>query len=489
MPLSDDLKAKLAALPAKPGVYLMRDRNGKVIYVGKAKSLRNRVRNYFQTATLQRSDPKIRGLIHSISDLETIVVHNEAEAILTEGKLIKEFKPFYNSLFKDDKRFILLRIHLGDAFPGFRIARIRKPDGATYLGPYVSSSSAWVAKEFVETHYGLRRCRPLVPGPEHHRHCMADILSFCSAPCVSRISQAAYQARAAEAVAFLRGERREVLKELEIQMTQAAEAMDFEKAAHLRDTLFGLRKIIKQRARGTHDQARMDSEALEGMAQLKAALQLPCLPRVIETFDISNTGGQQAVASMVCSVEGRPQRNRYKRFKIKTVSGPDDPGMIAEAAHRRYARLLNENKPLPDLVVFDGGITQLRAGRRALDDLGLQALPAVGLAKRFEEVVWDISNQEPPLRLPLNSPGLKILRAIRDEAHRFALTYHRSLRDRRIRDSLLDDIPGIGDKRKEILLKHFGSVQRLKKASVTEIAEVSGIGKKFAETVFMTLNR
>jgi excinuclease ABC subunit C len=163
--------------------------------------------------------------------------------------------------------------------------------------------------------------------------------------------------------------------------------------------------------------------------------------------------------------------------------------MIAEAAHRRYARLLKENKPLPDLVVFDGGITQLRAGRRALDALGLQDLPAVGLAKRFEEVVWDIRNQEPPLRLPLNSPGLKILRAIRDEAHRFALTYHRSLRDRRIRESLLDDIPGIGDKRKEILLKHFGSVQRLRKADINQIAEAPGIGKTFAETIYQTLHR
>ena len=489
MPLSDELKAKLAALPAKPGVYLMRDRNGKVIYVGKAKSLRNRVRNYFQQATLQRSDPKIRGLIHSISDLETIVVHNEAEAILTEGKLIKEFKPFYNSLFKDDKRFILLRIHLGDPFPSFKVARIRKPDGATYLGPYVSSTAARVAKEFVETHYGLRRCRPLMPGPEHHRHCMADILSFCSAPCIARISAEAYQKRAEEAVAFLKGERREVLKELETRMTQAAESMAFEKAAQLRDTLFHLRNVIKQRARGTHDQDRMESEAQEGLAQLKAALHLPKLPRVIETFDISNTGGQQAVASMVCSVDGRPNRTRYKRFKIKTLSGPDDPGMIAEAAHRRYARLLKENKPLPDLVVFDGGITQLRAGRRALDALGLQDLPAVGLAKRFEEVVWDIRNQEPPLRLPLNSPGLKILRAIRDEAHRFALTYHRSLRDRRIRESLIDDIPGIGDKRKEILLKHFGSVQRLRKADINQIAEAPGIGKTFAETIYQTLHR
>lgn len=489
MAVSENLKKKLAALPAKPGVYLMRDANGKVIYVGKAKSLRNRVRNYFQTGTLKRSDPKIRGLIKSITDLETIVVHNEAEAILTEGKLIKEYKPFYNSMFKDDKRFMLLRIHLQDPFPSFKTARIKKPDGATYLGPYVSSTAARVSKEFVETHYGLRRCRPTVPGETHYKHCMADIISFCSAPCIGKISQEAYRERACEAVAFLKGERRGVLKELEAKMVQAAEKMDFEKAAHYRDTLFHLRKVIKQRASGTHDQERISLEAKAGLEQLKRELKLPRIPRVIETFDISNTGGTEAVASMVSSVEGRPQRNRYKRFKIKTVEGPNDPEMIAEAARRRYSRLLKEKKELPDLVVFDGGITQLRAGRNALDELGLTGLPAVGLAKQFEEIVWDISNQEAPLRLPMNSPGLKILRAIRDEAHRFALTYHRSLRDRRIRESLLDDIPGIGEKRKLILLRHFGSVHRLRKANVDEIAEAPGIGKKFAETVYDTLQR
>jgi len=489
MSLPEPLPQKLRDLPAKPGVYLMRDRHGKVIYVGKAKSLRNRVRNYFQKATAKRADPKIRGLIHSIADLDTIVVGNEAEAILTEGKLIKEYKPYYNTLFKDDKRFILLRIHLEDPFPSFGIARIRKPDGAVYLGPYVSSTAARAAKEFAEQHYGLRRCRPRVPGEEHHRHCLADILSFCSAPCIGKISREEYRSRAEEAVAFLRGERREVLKELEGRMNAAAEKMDFEKAARLRDTLFHLRRVIRQRASGTHDLDRQREEALEGLRQLKAELKLPALPQVIETFDISNTGGEEAVASMVCAVGGRPNRSRYKRFRMKYTTGPDDPAMIAEAARRRYSRLLEEKKSMPDLVVFDGGITQLRAGRAALDSLGLTDLPAVGLAKQHEEVVWDVANKEPPLRLPLNSPGLKVLRGIRDEAHRFALTYHRTLRDRRIRESLLDDIPGIGEKRKMILLKHFGSVQRLRKAEVAQIAEAPGIGRKFAETVYEVLHR
>ena len=489
MNLPEQVDQKLKELPHKPGVYLMRDRHGKVIYVGKAKSLRNRVRNYFQKATYKHADPKIKGLIRSIADLETIEVHNEAEAILTEGKLIKEYKPFYNTLFKDDKRFILLRIHLEDPFPAFTVARIKKPDGATYLGPYASATAARVAKEFVEQEYGLRRCRPKVPGKDQYKHCMADILSFCSAPCVGKISPEAYREQAREAVAFLKGDRRDVLKRMEARMNEAAEAMEFEKAAELRDTLFHLRRVVRQRASGTHDLDRQEEEAKEGLRQLKKELHLRKLPRVIETFDISNTHGHEAVASMVCAVNGRPNRTRYKRFKIKETTGPDDPGMIAEAARRRYGRLLKEQKPLPDLVVFDGGITQLRAGRAALDNLGLTDLPAVGLAKRYEEVVWDVENKEPPLRLPLNSPGLKVLRAIRDEAHRFALTYHRSLRDSRIRESLLDDIPGIGEKRKLVLLKHFGSVNRLKRATVQQIADAPGIGEKFAETVYEALHR
>jgi len=488
MSLPDQVKQKLQELPEKPGVYLMRDRNGTVIYVGKAKSLRNRVRNYFQRATLKRSDPKIRGLIHSIADLDTIVVHNEAEAILTEGRLIKEYKPYYNTLFKDDKRFILLRIQLEDPFPAFTVARIRKPDGAIYLGPYASATAARVAKEFAERKYGLRRCKPRIPGEEHHKHCLADVLSFCSAPCIGRISADEYRKQAEEAVAFLRGERREVLKELEKEMNAASREFRFEEAAQLRDTLFSLRRVVRQRASGTQDLARKEEEAMEGVRQLKKELHLSRLPRVIETFDISNTHGLQAVASMVCAVNGRPNRSRYKRFKMKFTTGPDDPGMIAEAARRRYSRLLKEQRPLPDLVVFDGGITQLRAGRAVLDELGLESLPAVGLAKQHEEVVWDVTNRQPPLRLPLNSPGLKVLRAIRDEAHRFALTYHRSLRDRRIRESLLDDIPGIGAKRKMVLLRHFGSVNRLRRATAGEIAEAPGIGETFAATVYEKLH-
>ncbi|MFO1523120.1 MAG: helix-hairpin-helix domain-containing protein [Kiritimatiellia bacterium] len=248
-----------------------------------------------------------------------------------------------------------------------------------------------------------------------------------------------------------------------------------------------LRRTVRQRANGLKDFSVRREEAGLGLRELMRELRLEKLPRVIETFDISNISGTSAVASMVCSVDGVPCRQRYRRFRIKTVEGANDPAMMREAVTRRYRRLLDEKLPLPDLVVFDGGITQLRAGREALDGLGLQALRGVGLAKRFEEIVWDVTNRSPPLRLPLDSPALRILQNIRDEAHRFALDYHRLLRARRIRESALDDIPGIGDARKMALLRHFGSVDRLRRATRESIREVPGVGSELADLIFQTL--
>jgi excinuclease ABC subunit C len=310
---------------------------------------------------------------------------------------------------------------------------------------------------------------------------MADIIRFCSAPCIGKIDRDTYLERVEEATAFLRGERQDVLKELQEEMEAEAANLNFERAAILRDTLMLLRKAVKQRAKGLKSFAVKREEAMKGVEQIQRELRLAKPPRVIETFDISNISGTSATASMVVAVDGVPRKSRYRMFRIKTIEGPNDPAMMAEATHRRYKRLLDENLALPDLIVFDGGITQLRAGRAELDKLGLQDVPAVGLAKRYEEVVWDITNKSAPLRLPMDSPGIRVLQNIRDEAHRFALTYHRKIREKRIRDSALDEVPGIGEKRKQVLLNHFGSVDRLRKASVDEIAEVNGIGDTFAQ--------
>jgi excinuclease ABC subunit C len=486
MDLPELLRAKLRNLPDKPGCYLMRDARGRIIYVGKAISLRKRVQSYFRDASLRSASPKQRGLVKSVADIDTIVVRNEEEALLTEGRLIKEYRPRYNVVFKDDKRFLMLRVDLTAPFPRFMVCRLQKNDQARYFGPYASSPSARAALDFVEKRFGIRKCTPRLPGEDDYKHCINDIVRFCSAPCVGRISPEDYRERINEAVAFLDGERPELLDELRTEMETAAAKQQYEKAAVLRDTLLKVQAAVKRRVRISGDPDLKKQDAEEGVLQLQRELGLPVPPRVIECFDISNIMGTHAVASMVCAVNGLPNRNRYRRFKIRNVEGIDDPAMMAEVVGRRYSRLQAERKPMPDLVIVDGGITQLRAARAVLAELGLETLPSAGLAKREELIFWH--DGEPPIALPHSTPALKVLKRIRDEAHRFALTYHRRLRNERIRESVLDDIPGIGARRKQDLLAHFGSVRRLLKADVDAISEVPGFGPELAQTLRQHLN-
>ena len=489
MSLPEVIKQKLQTLPDEPGVYFMRDRAGKIIYVGKAASLRNRVRHYFQQGTLRSADPKLRGLIRSIADLDILVVRTEAEAILTEGRMIKEYRPRYNVLMRDDKRFLMLRVHPQDPWPRFEPCRLDRKDGAVYFGPYSDSRAARAALDFVNRRFGLRECSPRSPGAEDHRHCHADIISYCSAPCIGRIASAEYHARVEEGIAFLRGERPQLIAEVEAQMKAAAERLAYEDAAALRDTLLLLRRAVRERARGTKSLGLRAEDARGGLQDLRLVLNLPAPPRVIECFDISNISGTHAVASMVVAVDGLPSRPRYRRFRIKTVEGSDDPAMMAEVIRRRYSRVLAERKPLPDLVLVDGGVTQLSAARAELAALGLHTLPSAGLAKKFEEIHVEPSLLAEPVRLPRESFALRVLQQIRDEAHRFALDYHRRLRARAIRNSILDDAEGVGDKRKELLLRTFGSVTRLARASEAEIAAVPGVGPVLARSLKELLTR
>lgn len=481
LPMNDALRQKLRQLPDSPGCYLMRDRHGKIVYVGKATSLRRRVQSYFRQSTLTRANPKLRGLINSIEDLDIVVVRNEAEALLTEGQLIKDYKPRYNTVFRDDKRYLALRADPSAPVPRFTTCRIIREDGARYFGPFPSAQVVRSCLDFVEKHFGIRKCAPRVPDAETYKHCMNDIVRFCSAPCVGRVTPDAYRERFNEACAFLRGERPKILEMLKAQMEAASQALDFEKAALLRDTRSALWELVRKRARVASTPEMKRDHAERGVLELMHALGLATPPRVIECFDISNTFGTHAVASMVCAVNGIPQRNRYRRFKIRTVEGIDDPRMIAEVVSRRYTRLRDESLPMPDLVLVDGGITQLRAARRVLRELGLGAQASAGLAKQLEEIVLD--NGAPPVLLARDSVGLQVLQRLRDEAHRFAITYHRTLRNRRIRESALDEIPGIGEHRKQQLLTHFGSVYRLARATPEAIAQVGGVGPELAQAI------
>ena len=489
MEYSNAIKGKLKNLPDEPGCYLMRDREGRIIYIGKAASLRKRVQSYFRSHTKRTAQPKIRSLISSIADFDIVVLKSEAEAILTEGKLIKEYRPHYNTLWKDDKRFVMIRVDVQHPIPSLAKCRIKKDDGATYFGPYTSGMAAKVAIEFLERRFGLRRCRPRVPDADTYKHCSNDIIADCSAPCIGKVSLEEYRKRVKGACAFLRGERMEMLKELRTAMEQAAAEQRFEEAAALRDMLLHLHQAVKEKAKVRKTPKMKQDEARLGLKELRKQLRLPKEPRVIECFDISNISGTSSVASMVCSVDGVPYPNRYRRFRIKTVEGADDPRSMAEVVHRRYSRLLREKKPLPGLVMVDGGIAQLRAAKDELVELGLGDLPIVGLAKRYEELVWDHEKNSGNLVLPRHSAGLAIVTRLRDEAHRFAITYHRDLRRQRIMESRLDEIPGIGSAKKEMLLKHFGSIARLGRATVGQIAEAPGIGKKTAELIRSELDR
>jgi len=340
------LKAKLRALPDKPGCYLMRDGSGRIIYVGKAASLRHRVQSYFRASTLRHAPPKLRSLVHSVADLDIIIARTEADALLTENKLIKDYQPRFNILMRDDKRFPLLSVDLNQPWPHFRLCRLKRQNSALYFGPYLSSAAARAALEFVETKFGLRKCAPLAPDKETHRHCLNDIIRFCSAPCLGKISPAVYRAQVDEALAFLRGERPAVLNELRVCMDQAAAELNFEKAAVIRDALHLLFSAVKQRAHFARTDGVLPENALAGVKALRETLGLRRRPKLIQAVDISNISGKHAVGSLVTAVAGICRPALYRRFRITTLKSADDAAMMAEVIFRHFKRLKEERKKM-----------------------------------------------------------------------------------------------------------------------------------------------
>ncbi|MGN0845855.1 MAG: UvrB/UvrC motif-containing protein [Kiritimatiellia bacterium] len=478
--MNDVLRERLKTVPNRPGCYLMRDRRGIIIYVGKAKDLRRRVLSYFRPGA--RHAPKVRSMVNTVADLEFMTVRNEAEALLTEANLIKRYKPHFNILMRDDKRYLALRADPEEPFPAFRTCRIVRDDGAVYVGPFPSAPVVRAAKDFVEKRFGLRGCTALAPDEEAHRHCHADVVRFCTAPCEGRISVADYRARFEEACAFLRGERPQVIGELVEEMKAAAAKEDFTKAARLRDTIGALREMTKSHfVRKRPEETRAD--ARRGLEELAAALGLEKPPRVIECADISNLFGTHSVASLVVAVDGLPDGRYYRHFRIETVEGADDPRSMAEVVRRRYGpdSTLTAKSPRADLFICDGGVTQLRAARAAFAEIGVTDIPTVGLAERMEILVTDDARGD--VFLPRDSQGLFVATRLRDEAHRFAITFHRNLRERTIRESVLDAVPGIGPAKKMALLRSFRSVYGIARAGVDEIAAAAGVGGEIAAAV------
>ncbi len=480
MPVSETIRKKLSAVPHKPGVYLHKDRFGTVIYVGKALDLRKRVSQYFQSSRRNGWDLKFNALVEAICDFDVHVVRSEPEALLLESKLVKEFKPRFNISLRDDKRFLMLKVNLNDPIPNFTFTRFKKDDGARYFGPFVNSVGLRNTVALAQKQFNLRGCRVFTPGENDYKHCLYAHLKYCTAPCVGNVTREQYLEQVTAACNFLEGQCREMQSQLEVEMKRAAAAHDFEKAADLRDLIRDLNDTWKK----TEKFARvpytlqLSINPENDLVELAKILDLPAPPQRIEGFDISNISGTFAVASLVSFKHGRPDRANYRRFKIKTVVGQDDFAGMAEVVGRRYSRLKREAKPMPDLILIDGGKGQLGMACAELKKLGLEKIPVIGLAKEFEEIY--LPDRSEPLRLGLANPAVKLLQRLRDECHRVANSYNAQLRLKKISESVLDEFPGIGEQRKKALLKKFGSVQRLRTATLEQLAAVPGFGGKAA---------
>ena len=518
-----DLRKKLQEVPHKPGVYLMRDRLNRVIYVGKARDLRKRLSSYFMPSRKTKADLKTRALINSIWDFETHTVRNEPESLLLEGKLIKEYRPKYNVSFRDDKRFLLLKVNLDEKCPRFQLTRNRKEDGARYFGPFAHSGALRMTLDWMNKEFALRTCRPVVPGENDYKHCNDDVIRNCSAPCIGKVNEEEYKENVKRACAFLEGKSKEHLTGIEEAMQKAAEKQDYEEAARYRDMLDNFRKTLqptRQFTRGRGVPRDSNINPMEDVNELAEVLNLGTPPLIMECFDISNVSDTYSVASMVRFKNGVPNNQNYRRYRMKTVKGQDDFASMAEVVRRRYSRILLEGREaagedsdfsqetpfeallrlglrmeeeevkknpktrfvrIPDLVIVDGGKGQLSSATRELQRLGLHQLPIIGLAKQHEEIYRP--GVPDPLILPHEMGALRLLQRIRDEAHRFANGYHQLLSKRRIVESILDDCPGISKTRKEALLKKFGSLARLRKVSAEDMAKLSGISAKIADGI------
>ena len=588
-----ELSAQVALLPDKPGVYLMRDQAGKIIYVGKAVNLKNRVRSYFQQRGLSA---KTEALVARIASFETIVTATEMEALILECNLIKKHRPRYNISLRDDKTYPFIKVTLNEAFPRVYATRRLEKDGAKYYGPYASAGAMHETIALLKKLFPLRSCRSM----DAQRPCLEYHIKRCLAPCAGLVDQESYLAMVRTVCLFLEGRSADVEKDLKRRMLAASEDLKFELAGRLRDQLAAVRQVMEKQniVTGAGDQdvlglARLggqscvqvffvrsgkmvgrdrfmlsggdnetdgdilaafvkqyyheaafiareiltpvvlpESELLASwlserkggavhlltpqrgskrdlvqlaadnaveylrqrnerdavkhgkstaaMEELAQRLSLARLPKRIECFDISHIQGAETVASMVVFTGGEPDKAEYRRFKLRTVEGsPDDFASMQEVTLRRYREAA---EPLPDLIVIDGGKGQLSSALEVIRGVGLSDIPVIGLAKEFEHIFRE--NISEPLILPRHSEALRLIQQIRDEAHRFAVTYHRKLRAKRNLVSVLDHIKGIGAKRRQALWKHFGALEKMRAASVEDLAAAPGMNVTAATAVW-----
>lgn len=484
---------KIRKLPNNPGVYLMKDISGGIIYIGKASDLKKRVSSYFTPLEktiakagneISRSAHTSRGsssltrftasekslkqkvLVSKIKDIDFICTGCEAEALILEAGLIKEHRPKYNVAIKDDKAYPFLKLTINEKFPRLRIVRRKKNDRACYFGPYTSSKLLREALSLMRRIFPLRSCN-ILP----HSVCLNYHIKQCLGPCLGNIDELEYKRVVDNLLLFLQGKKMDLIKNLSWQMKQSASVHNFEQAACLRDQI----EIL-----GSVSIANKRYKIADQIDELMSVLKLKRKPLIIEGYDISNISGQEAVGAMVRYKRGYPCKKEYRKFKIKTINCIDDYAMIREVLQRRFSGVLNKQLQLPNLILIDGGRGHLCS---AVDELGKFQLniSVISIAKKFEYIY--VSWQTKPLALSAQSKALKLLMRIRDEAHRFALSYHRSLRKKQMLISELDQIPGIGPKRKKILLQALNELIVLKRLNLKQLKKIKGIDEKTAKNI------
>jgi excinuclease ABC subunit C len=498
--MTEALQKKLEALPSEPGVYLMKNAAGQVIYVGKATNLSRRVRSYFEG----RGDERmlLPFLEREVADIDFIVVRNEKAALLLEAELIKQHQPRFNVKLKGGERWVYLRLDPRPAYPRLEVTRTVKDDGARYFGPYVAARALRETLQLVNRYFQLRTCSDHDPREHKERPCLLCQIARFPEPSVYDIPPDVYQRHVKDAILFLEGKKPELIDSLRRRMEESAAALRFEEAARLRDKITAVERTLEP-GPSPFGRGWPEGPGEERPEQLTAALQrlqerlrLRRFPYRIECFDVSHFHGEMIVASKVAMTGGQLDKDRYRRYKIKTVPVGDDYAAMHEVVARRLRRGLEEHDS-PDLIVLDGGPLQLAAAQAAMEEFGISDLDVSALAKirevgpREERVQLPeriyVPGQREAIVLPQDAPELLLLVRLRDEAHRFALTYQKKLLERERLRSELDCVPGIGPKRKQALLRRFESVERIRQASAKDLAETEGVGLEMAQRIYQCL--
>ncbi len=479
------MKAKIAAilktLPERPGVYLMRDSEGKIIYVGKAIKLKRRVSSYFR----HHLSPRLNKLVELIEDISIIRTESEAEALIVEAKLIRRYSPFFNIALKMSDRYPYIKITDED-FPRVEITRHKAKDNALYLGPFVDAGNIRNLMRLAERYFPLRVCKSRITPNKNKRPCVEYNLGHSMGACAALCTRDEYRERVADIVLLFEGKSAELVDRLKKRMNESAKNLEFEKAAYYRDTVRAIWRLSRQKISSAL-QEDLDNETWKVLNRIQELLGLEVLAWRIDAFDISHTHGHDTYGCCIVFEQGRPSPNLYRRFKIRSLNDGEinDFQSIYETVKRRYAHVIDNTEPAPQLALIDGGPIQLEYAQKALEELGFE-LPLIALAER-EELIFLPGKPDEPLRLERDDPALQLFQRLRDEVHRYAITTHRNAREKRMRHSRLFDIPGIGKKKATELLVKFGSAEKVAALSPEELQKVPGIGQKLAEKILSAL--